>query len=84
MAPNRDAKDLNETLAVAVVKPVREVNVFRGWTLFEPVNTFWRLERIKKKARLKGRHVAAINVDVNIGVKNSPVINAGKNFIHDV
>ena len=76
MAPDRDAKFLDKLSAVAVVEPIGQINVLRGWPFPEPVDPFLRYQRIDKKGRGQAGDVVAVDFNVDVGVSNSPVKNS--------
>jgi len=84
VTPNRDAEGLDEPLAVAVVEPIGQINVFRGWPFPEPVDPFLRHQRIDKKGWVQAGDVVAVDFKVDVGVRDSPVKNSRQQFVHEV
>ena len=76
MAPDRDAKFLDKLSAVAVVEPIGQINVLRGWPFPEPVGRFLRYQRIDQKGRVQAGDVVAVDFNLDVGVSNSPVKNS--------
>jgi len=84
VAPDHYAKAFHKSSAVAVVEPIGQINVFRGWPFPEPVDPFLGHQRIDKKGRVQAGEVVAVDFNVDVGVRDSPVKNSGQQFVHEV
>ena len=76
VAPDRDAKVFHESLAVPVVAPIGQINVLQGWPFPEPVEPLQRHQRIDKQGWVQAGDVVAVDFNVDVGVRDSPVKNS--------